>query len=135
MPIIKWTEELSVGVNAFDNDHKKLIELFNKLYDALSQGEANNLIPSVLKELSDYTKSHFKKEENVLVTNNYPGYLDHKKLHDEFVANLQDLQEKFQSGNMTLGVSMFNLLTTWIKNHIKQIDKKYTEYLNLKGIR
>jgi hemerythrin-like metal-binding protein len=135
MSIIKWTEELSVGVTAFDNDHKKLLEIFNKLFTALSQGAANEVVPTILTELSNYTKTHFNNEENAFKKFNYPEYESHKKLHDGFIKELQDLNDKFNKGHFTLAVPMFNILTDWIKNHIKTIDKKYTNFLNQNGLK
>ena len=35
MPIMKWSEELSVEVNEIDLQHQRLIDLINNLHDAM----------------------------------------------------------------------------------------------------
>jgi hemerythrin len=38
MAFINWTDELSVGVELFDNDHKKLVSLANSLHESITVG-------------------------------------------------------------------------------------------------
>ena len=35
MPLIDWTEKMSVGVEEIDNQHKELVDIINHLHDSL----------------------------------------------------------------------------------------------------
>ena len=129
MPEFKWTNDLSVNVEKFDNDHKKLIDYLNKLYDAMSQGHGQKIVPNMLVSLIQYSKDHFKREEDVLQKHNYPHFEEHKKQHEEFVKKLNDLYEQYNSGSLALSIPMVNFLVSWIQNHIQRTDKKYSDFL------
>ena len=58
-----WDNTLSVEVNEIDEDHRRLVELFNILNHAVVEGEAPNYIEAVLEELISCTVWHFKHEE------------------------------------------------------------------------
>ncbi|MCC6132451.1 MAG: hemerythrin, partial [Acidobacteria bacterium] len=55
MSLITWSDELSVGVSAFDNQHKRLVALINELHDAMSAGKGSKVLGKILSELADYT--------------------------------------------------------------------------------
>ena len=35
MPMMAWSEKLSVGITQLDNEHKKLVGMLNDLYDGI----------------------------------------------------------------------------------------------------
>jgi hemerythrin len=39
MPLINWTDKLSVGVKDIDNQHKKLVGFINLLNDGIRTGK------------------------------------------------------------------------------------------------
>ena len=66
MPLFVWEDKYKVGVKEFDEQHKKLIELINKLYDAMKQGHGKDVLKSIVNDLFEYTKYHFETEEKIL---------------------------------------------------------------------
>jgi len=40
MPLMTWTEEMSVKVKVFDDDHKTLIDLLNELNEGIETSRA-----------------------------------------------------------------------------------------------
>ncbi|GAK48844.1 hemerythrin HHE cation binding region [Candidatus Moduliflexus flocculans] len=64
----------------------------------------------------------------------YPGYPGHKKLHDEFVKQVNDLQKDFDEGK-TLPVKTSQFLRDWLTNHILKVDQQYSAFLNANGVR
>ncbi|MCL2063561.1 MAG: bacteriohemerythrin [Candidatus Cloacimonetes bacterium] len=134
MPKIEWTDDLSVRIWAIDNEHKKLIMLINKLSDSMSQGQGQSVLAGILSELANYTKTHFKNEEALMEKHGYPKQDDHKKQHTELVNKLNELQSDYNSGKISLSLSIFNFLTSWIQNHIKKEDKRYSEFFIEKGV-
>ena len=41
---MQWTEDLTVGVEAIDNQHKELFSRINSLADAIRQGKCTYII-------------------------------------------------------------------------------------------
>jgi hemerythrin len=135
MPAMKWSEQLSVKIELFDNEHKKLIELINKLHDAMYRGEGQNALGSILAELADYTVTHFTHEEEILQKHNFPGFNGHKKQHEDFVGKVADTKKKYEEGALMLAIPLVDFLTSWIQNHILKTDSNYSEFLIKAGVR
>jgi hypothetical protein len=49
---MEWTEEMSVGVQVIDDDHKKLIDMLNDLNDGVITGKNNRSLEGVIEGLS-----------------------------------------------------------------------------------
>ena len=135
MPGIEWSEKLSVKISMFDNEHKKLIDIFNRLHEAMSQGQGQNVLAGIMVELSDYTKNHFSHEENVMKKYGYPGLTEQKKAHEEFIGKLTDAQDQYNNGNVSLSIPMMNFLWSWVQNHIKKMDQNYSEFFIQQGVK
>lgn len=135
MTLITWDQKYSVGIEAFDNQHKILIKLINDLYDAMKAGEAKDKLSSVLEELVQYTVTHFASEEKMFDKYGYPETKEHKEEHKKFVGQVAAFQEDFESEKVTLTMDIMNFLKNWLFSHILGIDKKYTKFLNEKGVK
>ncbi|MCX7820979.1 MAG: bacteriohemerythrin [Brevinematales bacterium] len=134
MAYIDWSSELSVGVNLFDEQHKKLVGIINKLYDAMKEGKGRNVLGEIFNELIEYTKFHFKAEEEVFLKYDYPGYSEQQREHSKLTKEVMDLKDKYDKGNIFITVEMLSFLKDWLSHHILEVDKKYGPYLKQKGI-
>jgi len=134
MPM-KWTEQLSTKIHLFDHEHKKLIDLINKLHEAMLKKEANNVLGSILNELTDYTVVHFKHEEEAMSKHGFPGLAAHKKQHEDFVNKVADTKKKHAEGAIMLTIPLIDFLTTWITEHILKTDSGYSEFLVKAGVK
>lgn len=134
MSIITWSDELSVGVHAFDDQHKHMVSLINELHDAMSTGKGSTVLGRILSELADYTVYHFRAEETVFEEHEYPGFASHRNSHDELTRQVLDFKNQFEAGEAVLSMEIMKFLTDWLTNHILGADKAYTAYLNGKGV-
>ena len=53
MPLYAWKDEYSVGVTRFDNHHKKLFDIGNRLHDMMKEGLGGDQIEQSIRELVD----------------------------------------------------------------------------------
>lgn len=135
MSFFVWTESMSVGVEEFNNHHKKLIELINKLFDAMSEGQGKAVIGDILQELLKYTEYHFSAEEAKMKELGYPAYPGHQAEHQKFVEEATRLYRKYQGGDLFLSVDTLNFLKDWLNKHILQTDMAYKPFFTNKGIK
>lgn len=134
MGLIAWEERLSVNIKEFDEHHKKLIELINKLNDGMKAGKGSDILGSILSELVNYTVFHFGAEEIMFQKYAYPGYLDQKKEHTDLTKKAIVLRDNLKSGKAVLSIEVMAFLKDWLMKHILGTDKKYSAYLNGKGV-
>jgi hemerythrin len=134
MAFIEWSDSYSVGIKAMDDQHKKLIDLLNQLHEAMKMGKGNAEISTILKGLADYTRFHFTAEEQLMRDNNFPGLIIQQNRHKDFVTKLQEFQTEAQSKSVSTSLKVRDFLRDWLIDHISGEDKKYTKFLNDKGI-
>ncbi|MBI4967984.1 MAG: hemerythrin family protein [Rhodospirillales bacterium] len=128
--VVDWTPDLSVGVPNLDADHKKLVELLNRVFVAAYAGVEEEVLAGVLAELAAYTKDHFTREEAHLAQRFYPDLPAHKAEHDRLVAELAQISRRAideRQEGMSADVSEF--LRRWLVDHILDRDRAYAEYL------
>jgi hemerythrin-like metal-binding protein len=133
MSLITWNDSYSVKVNEMDNQHKKLVDLINTMHDAMKVGKGKEIIGEISKALLDYTKRHFNAEEMLMKLHNYPGYEEQKRVHNQLVSEILDIQKKFEAGTV-ISQEVITFLKNWLVNHIQGMDQKYGSYLNIKGV-
>jgi hemerythrin-like metal-binding protein len=134
MAFFNWSESLSVGVKASDDDHKKLVDMLNRLHEGMKSRQGKEVVGKVLDELVRYTKFHFAREEEFFAKTGYPA-TEHKRQHADLVKQAEELQSRYKSGESALSIETLDFLKDWLVIHIQGSDKKYMDHLNAAGIR
>lgn len=136
MVFFDWDATYGVGVASIDAQHQKLIELINTLYGAMRDKKTSQIVGSLVRELSDYTRYHFSEEERLMEKAGFSGLLLHKKEHANFIAKVHDIQKKIDNGQENLiGFELANFLKDWLKNHIIGTDKNYGPVMREAGLK
>ncbi len=135
MPLFQWSQNLSVNIAEIDKQHRKLVDLINLLYDSMKEGKGKEVVGKILNDLTDYTVHHFSTEERLFEKYAYPEYARHKKDHEDLTKQVIDIKGKFMAGKTVLTMEVMNFLKDWLNNHIMQVDKKYSAFLNAKGVK
>lgn len=131
---LQWSEEISVGVEELDKQHKVLVNLINTLHDAMQERRSQEAVRDIIKRLAEYTRIHFAVEESLMRILSYPGYEEHKKQHEELTQSVVDLAKKVESGKAGISFALMHFLKSWLTNHIIDSDKKYTDHFLSSGI-
>ena len=87
MPLVEWTDELSVRVAEIDAQHMHLISLLNRLYDAMKTGQPEPQLADLLDELFLYALQHFATEEKYMQQFGYPELAEHQAEHRQAAAH------------------------------------------------
>ena len=131
-----WKEDLETGIEKIDFQHKELFKAVNGLIDACHDNKGFKVIDDTITFLLNYTISHFNEEEALQQKGGYPDYPNHKKLHEDFRTQAQELAEKVKVGHsIDVVMELSRLIGDWLIKHIKKEDKKLGEYLKEKGIK
>ena len=125
--MLDWKNEYSLGIQEIDNQHIKLIELINRLYDAFIKRKQAEEVLKVIKELSDYTEEHFSTEEVYFRRFNYAETTEHIKEHHFFIQKVKEFQAQAKENPGRYVFNIITFLQNWIVNHITVTDKKYIE--------
>jgi hemerythrin len=125
MDFIGWTDDYSVGIKTFDDEHKQLISYINKLHIGMKSGEGISSMGYLLDGLIDYTIMHFGHEEEFMVKYSYAEYNRHKAEHDNFTEKINRFNRDFAEGKKFFSLELMAFLRDWLINHILGTDMKY----------
>lgn len=134
---VEWSDDLSVGIEEIDEQHKILVHLINRLFTetVTHQAKSGEVIEEILHELIEYTVIHFAVEESLFRIFHYTGTESHTHHHDELKAQVLDIQKKVKSGEATINVELLMFLKKWLEHHILYEDKLYGPFLLAQGVK
>lgn len=67
--MFEFTDEYKTDIDFVDAEHKKLFEIIERTYEVINDyylHDKYDHIVSIINELKDYTKLHFKDEEEYM---------------------------------------------------------------------
>jgi len=130
---IQWRENLNLGIELIDDQHKELFSRTNELLNACNTGKGKEEVGRLIKYLEDYVVTHFNDEEGLQLKLNYPKYKEHKILHDNFIQEVRVLKEKFNSdgSTLTLTIEINKKVIDWLINHIGKMDREFGNFIKV----
>lgn len=135
MPLDEWkktscafTDEYLTGIEIIDEEHKELFRIIEEVHQVIAddaRGDKYDEIAGLLAELRNYTKSHFKDEEEYMESIQYEGLEAQRTAHELFCNKLDemDLDEIDAHQDETLE-ELIAFLLEWLITHIMRMDKK-----------
>jgi len=132
---VEWSDALSVGIEEIDAQHMVLVGLVNEMHDAIHNRHGSEVVESILKRLTEYTRIHFAVEESLMRILGYPGYEPHKAEHEALLKNIQGLKDKVESNKTAIGFELMHFLRVWLTKHIMQSDQRYADFFVEAGAR
>jgi hemerythrin-like metal-binding protein len=97
----------------------------------MNEGEA--AIAGILDAMTNYTRTHFEQEERLMLQAKYKDLAAHLKEHKKLLQQLDQLREKYLTGEKPIYFEMLSFLKTWLKEHIQGVDTKYSSALRETG--
>jgi len=129
----KWSQAYSVNIETIDKQHQELVNILNRLFIAVSKLEGDKVIAGILDSLTDYTRTHFALEEQLMCLAKYPELEEHREEHRKLLGQLEDLTKKHLLEEKPIYFEMLAFLKTWLKEHIQGEDTKYSAALHKAG--
>lgn len=116
-----WSPDWRIGIDAFDADHRLLLELIARVDASLGGGKVDE--PALVR-LEDVAREHFSVEEQDLARTAYPHLMEHRGEHASFVERVQALRTAADA----------QALHTWLVDHIRVSDRAYVDHLRALGL-
>jgi len=127
---VTWSKTYSMGVKLIDDQHKGLIDFINDIFNHASgkENEERIYFGLVIQQAVQYIKEHFQAEEKLMLGTKFPGYAEHKKVHDEFTLTVIKSVKDFESGKRLVLEKFAYFLKDWVLTHIAVMDRQYADY-------
>jgi hemerythrin len=127
---VTWSDSYSMGIKVIDDQHKGLLNFVNDLLNHATgnEYEEREYFKSVIQEAVKYIKVHFETEEKLIMATKFPGYAEHKMIHDGFTRAVLKSVKDFESGKRLVLEKFAYFLKDWVLTHVAVEDVKYAEY-------
>jgi len=134
MAFIVWDELYATGIASIDEQHKHLVSLLNRMFEALMQQKGKEELSYVIGEMQKYAEYHFSTEETLMEKAGFSGLEEHRVFHDAFSAKVEDFKAKYDLKDEALTAEVTIFLTNWLNEHLSIIDQKYVPAMKKAGI-
>lgn len=132
--LVKWSDDLSVGLQEVDEQHKTLVGMLNELHVAIVEHHGTAACRAVLDRLAEYTRTHFTVEESLMRLLNYPDFDAHKHQHEALIHEVVALQKKLDAGTAAISFELLHFLKVWLTRHITDVDKRFGDFAIARGV-
>jgi hemerythrin-like metal-binding protein len=133
MDSIEWSKLPELGIQEVDDEHREILGMINALRNLLRSDTRDavqcDTLKGVLNDSVGFIRNHFASEETMMRQSFYPGYIDHKREHDLFLEQLNDLQKQVQAGTKSLTAETLNLMGNWLHHHVLETDRPLVPHL------
>ncbi|MCF8177232.1 MAG: bacteriohemerythrin [Sulfuritalea sp.] len=117
-----WREQLSVGNDLIDSDHKHLIDIINQVEECMKTRSRDGL-GSAFDRLSRYSKTHFAAEEKIAKSVGYKNASSLHDSHEALLARLDQLHQEIEDDWTDPSMEHFTeLLRSWLIDHVIKED-------------
>lgn len=128
MAPLEWKESYSVGVPAVDHEHRELIDLVNRLYDALISRPRPDDVSVAFGDLFRAISAHFALEERFMREHHYDQTAEHKEDHERLLDELRDIMDAHEAAEGQAddaAVQAFaDNVEAWFTNHFRTHDAR-----------
>jgi hemerythrin len=126
---LSWNDAYTVNDSKIDKEHKKLFAIAAKAFGVVSPDQKINKVKTVLKELIDYTKIHFKDEEKFMESIGYPELPYHHELHENIIVSMNEFTKNLSKMKiMEIEKELAHFIEIWFIKHIIYVDKKIAQW-------
>lgn len=86
-------------------------------------------IITLLEDLRNIAQTHFHHEESLMIKNDFPGAVHHKRDHDYLLKSLIDYTTSLTHGTVPFSPDIGVNLRSWLTYHIKKYDEAYVSFI------
>ena len=130
MDKLSWSDSLLIGIEEIDRHHQELIDIRNKLVDCckLDNAPHSESFHDILAELFEYSRTHFRAEEALMQSLEYPDIASHKDEHHRFIEHIVDLSIAV-ANDPGIHYKALDVLTEWLVTHLFQADLRIRDHI------
>ncbi|MDK9702916.1 MAG: bacteriohemerythrin [Sulfuritalea sp.] len=124
---MKWDDSFAIGIEAIDNQHKKIFEHLLAIENSVAKREPWHILHFFLRQLAESLKFHLAVEESLLEIVRYPDIAYHGAAHAGLLEQMAELESRLQQ--KPSAESLVGFFETWFVRHVLSADREYAAYI------
>ncbi|PKN09207.1 MAG: hemerythrin [Deltaproteobacteria bacterium HGW-Deltaproteobacteria-8] len=124
-----WSSKLETGIAEIDAQHRKLVDIGNRVIEAVQEKLGTLCVDEIVKELREYTVVHFQEEEARMESLHYPDCEAHHVEHERLKNQVKQWQREIYTKEMVDASEVLAFLRGWLIDHIMHSDMAFKAWL------
>jgi len=134
LQLCRFTEDFDVMSTQMNDDHKRIFAYINTVHQRVKEkSDPATLLPT-LKELGEFTRHHFQREEEAMQAANYQNLPQQRTAHEKLLGKVAQIIADLDKGADVDMLEVMTFLKDWLTTHILVMDKEYGPTLREHGI-
>ena len=134
MAYLDWDEKMDIGHAVIDAQHRGLVALINDIAEASARGAGYGELGPLIRAFCDYSQEHFRTEQELIDSANYPQYFQHVGEHEDCTARALDFYREYINRRDVPVENFLAYVSTWFRDHTLGVDQTLRGYLQKKGL-
>ncbi|MBF0455897.1 MAG: bacteriohemerythrin [Magnetococcales bacterium] len=127
-------EQYQLGHESIDGQHEILFQLYDELSECCKNREFRLEIELILLSLKTYIGTHFRFEERLMESADYPDSVAHKAAHHALELQVLEKISEFSTlqsdeAFKTFAFDLKTFLYDWLIDHISHTDRAFCRVL------
>jgi methyl-accepting chemotaxis protein len=134
MALMTWTAELNTGIASVDRYHREKFDHINEFYRQMLGGDGGKAAIALLSEISRGIRGHFDEEEALMAKHRYTDADAHRRDHKAFMDRIASLKAGVESNRTEAASQLFDYVSGWFREHIRNADKPLAVFMQSKKV-
>lgn len=134
---VAWEQMYSLHIAEIDEQHKKLVDFSNDIYDKLDNPSFSlDEFDDFYDKLQEFADWHFGTEERYFAKFQYAGAPEHIREHNKIKDRIMELKAEFlKTRKQDTIFATLKLFDDWLSVHIMEYDQKYVALFHEHGLK
>lgn len=125
---LQWSDDLSVGVDELDRDHRLVMHIAGAVRQAFDQRH-QGLALAGCETMVESCRGHFRREAEMLAACRYPDREDHHTSHAVLLEMLDQMRFDVDRGLWLPAQACLGQVVTMLSEHLTGEDAAYGHWL------
>jgi hemerythrin len=132
--MVELTPSFLLEYEALDRDHQQMADIVNRIVKAIDDDEAEKCA-DLVTDFVQSTKSHFAKEEALLLKFGYPNVQRHRDHHKSLNTKMEHMMEfaKMAGENQMARESLRKELVFFLMDDVITSDMEFKSFIEKKA--
>lgn len=128
---LSWTDEMSVGDELVDHQHREILSLIARLSACAKKPAAQDEAFPAMTALLACLDEHFAEEERQMLDVRYAGADEHRREHDAMARTLRTLRASVRTPADLIHATI-TILPRWVASHQASLDRELCHHAALR---
>lgn len=128
---IPWVDDISLGHEVLDRQHRTLVECVNRVIEILAGGRDPDALRREMDQLARLSAAHFEEEERLMDTLGAGALPRHRESHIRLLGQLRTLSIQVENTGFSTAVQS---IRDWLLEHIRGDDQELVTQLRERAV-